>query len=224
MRKLGKLWRYTNFTYPLFIGTPPGRIPYLLPFVVYSINMDILIPDIESDIPLPAKAVDALPELSPAEELAMRVRTIKLISDIVGAPLDPTDEQREEATDLAKQMMQNPKMRPEYSKYPNETMAYLAGLVAQSNCMIVEELSDLKLYVINKLVQEVEHATSSKDRISALAKLGEVDGVDAFKKRSEVTMQVKSIAEVEKELLETLNVLETKFVEVKPAEIVQNDG
>jgi hypothetical protein len=183
--------------------------------------MDILIPDIESDIPLPARAVDALPELSPTEELEMRVRTIKLISDIVGDPLVPSDKNRAEATELAKQMMQDPKMRPEYSTYPNETMAYLAGLVAQSNCMIVEELSDLKLYVINKLVQEVEHATSSKDRISALAKLGEVDGVDAFKKRSEVTMQIKPMAEVEKELMEALNILETKFIEVQPAEIAQ---
>lgn len=189
--------------------------------MVYSVIMDILIPDIESDIPLPARAADALPELSPTEELEMRVRTIKLISDLVGDPLVPTNENRAEATELAKQMMQDPKMRPEYSTYPNETMAYLAGLVAQSNCMIVEELSDLKLYVINKLVQEVEHATSSKDRISALAKLGEVDGVDAFKKRSEVTMQIKPMAEVEKELMEALNVLETKFVEVQPAEIAQ---
>jgi hypothetical protein len=100
-------------------------------------------------------------------------------------------------------------------------MAYLAGLVAQTNCMIVDELSDLKLYVVNKLVQEVEHATSSKDRISALAKLGEVDGVDAFKKRSEVTMQIKPMAEVEKELLEALNVLEAKFVEVPTPQITQ---
>lgn len=185
--------------------------------------MDILIPDIESDIPLPARAAEALPELSPAEELEMRVRTIKLISDLAGTSLEPSEENKQEAEQLAKQMMQNPKMRPDYATYPNETMAYLAGLVAQSNCMIVEELSDLKLYVINKLVQEVEHATSSKDRISALAKLGEVDGVDAFKKRSEVTMQVKPMAEVEKELFEVLNTIETKFVEVKPAEITQND-
>jgi hypothetical protein len=178
--------------------------------------MDILIPDIESDIPLPARAAEALPELSPAEELEMRVRTIKLLADIAGQSIEPTEQDKQDAQQLAKQMMENPKMRPDYATYPNETMAYLAGLVAQSNCMIVEELSDLKLYVINKLVQEVEHATSSKDRISALAKLGEVDGVDAFKKRSEVTMQVKPIAEVEKELLETLSVLETKFLDVTP--------
>lgn len=185
--------------------------------------MDILIPDVESDIPLPARAVEALPELSRSEELEMRARTIKLLADLSGTSILPTEEHKAEATELAKEMMQNPKMRPEYATYPNETMAYLAGLVAQTNCMIVDELSDLKLYVVNKLVQEVEHATSSKDRISALAKLGEVDGVDAFKKRSEVTMQVKPMAEVEKELLETLNVLETRFIEVKPPELVQND-
>ena len=181
--------------------------------------MDILIPDVESDIPLPARAVEALPELSSAEELEMRARTIKLLADLSGTSILPSEEQKAEATQLAKQMMNDPKMRPEYATYPNETMAYLAGLVAQTNCMIVDELSDLKLYVVNKLVQEIEHATSSKDRISALAKLGEVDGVDAFKKRSEVTMQVKPMAEVERELLDTLNVLEAKFVEVKPAEI-----
>jgi len=184
--------------------------------------MDILIPDIESDIPLPSRAVEALPELSSAEELEMRARTIKLLADLSGTSILPTEEQKTEATELAKQMMNNPKMRPEYATYPNETMAYLAGLVAQTNCMIVDELSDLKLYVVNKLVQEVEHATSSKDRISALSKLGEVDGVDAFKKRSEVTMQIKPMAEVEKELMEALNILETKFIEIKTPEITQH--
>lgn len=78
-------------------------------------------------------------------------------------------------------------------------MAYLAGMVAQSNCAIVEDLADLKQYVVNKLVYEVEHADNSKVRIQALAKLGEIDGVDAFKKRSEVTHQIKPIEEVEKE-------------------------
>jgi hypothetical protein len=87
-------------------------------------------------------------------------------------------------------------------------MAYLAGMISQSNCMLVDELSDLKMYVVNKLVYEIEHARDSKSRIAALSKLGEVDGVDAFKKRSEVTMKVQSIEEVEKELLITLEALE----------------
>jgi hypothetical protein len=101
-------------------------------------------------------------------------------------------------------------------------MAYLAGMVAQSNCMIVEELSDLKLYVVNKLVAEVENAKDAKARISALTKLGEVDGVDAFKKRSEITVKVQSIEEVERELFETLNMLEDQVVDVHMREV--SDG
>ena len=182
----------------------------------------MLMPDIEDDFPLPARVTEAMPELSPAEELNMRVRTIKLLADLAGSPILPTEENRDQAIKLAKQMIEDPRMRPEYAKYPNETMAYLAGLVAQSNCMIVDELSDLKLYVVNKLVFEVEHATSPKERIAALAKLGEVDGVDAFKKRSEVTMQIKPMAEVEKELLEALSIIETKFTEVKTPQIAHS--
>jgi vacuolar-type H+-ATPase subunit I/STV1 len=92
-------------------------------------------------------------------------------------------------------------------------MAFLAGLVAQSNCAIVDDLSELKLYVVNKLVYEVEHAENSKTRIQAITKLGEVDGVDAFKKRSEVTHIIKPIEEVEKELLSVLEGIEYTVID-----------
>lgn len=167
----------------------------------------MLIPDIESDIPL-----QDLAEMSPTEELQMRARTIKLLSDLKGEPLVPSEEQINDAEDLARQMMIEPKYRPDFAKYPNETMAYLAGMVAQSNCAIVEELSDLKNYVINKLVSEVEAAADAKTRVAALKLLGEVDGVDAFKKRSEMTVQIKPIEEVEKELLSILEGVEYSVV------------
>ena len=167
-----------------------------------------IVPPLDEDIPLPASATDALPELSPQEELNMRVRTIKLISDLTGAAIVPDDGNIQQAEDLARQMIENPQMRPDFATYPNETIAYLAGMVAQMNHQIVNELSEFKLYVVNKLVFEIEHAKDSKSRISALTKLGEVDGVDAFKKRSEVTMKVQSIEEVEKELLNTLQTIE----------------
>lgn len=167
-----------------------------------------LIPPLDEDIPLPASATVALPELSPQEELDMRVRTIKLISDLTGKAIVPSEDNMHEAEELARQMIENPQMRPDFATYPNETVAYLAGMVAQMNHQIVNELSDFKLYVVNKLVFEVEHAKDSKSRISALTKLGEVDGVDAFKRRSEVTMKVQSIEEVEKELLSALHTIE----------------
>jgi len=180
----------------------------------------LIMPYIEENIPLPKNASDAFPDLSPSEELTMRANVVKLMSDLTGNPLVPSQENADQAKALARQMISDPTLRPDFSKYPNETLAMLAGMVAQMNVSIVEELSDLKMYVVNKLVAEIESAKDAKARITALSKLGEVDGVDAFKKRSEVTHKIMSIEEVEKELLETLNKLEDKAIDIEAREIV----
>jgi hypothetical protein len=173
-----------------------------------------LIPDIEENVPLPLRALDAMPKLSPKEELEMRARTIKLLYDLNGTPLEPSDKNIKDAEDLARQMMQDPYTKPAFSSYPNETLAYLAGMVQQMNVQLVDELSDLKMYVVNKLIQEVETSKDSKSRIMALTKLGEVDGVDAFKKRTEHTVKL-TIEEVEQELRKYLDVVDVKFEETK---------
>jgi len=186
--------------------------------------MDELVPHIEENIPLPQNAKEAFPELSPAEELQMRANVIKLMSDLTGQELSPTKENANQATELARKMASDPKHRPEFAKYPNETLAFLAGLVAQMNVSIVDELSDLKLYVVNKLVFEIEHAKDTKARLIAIRSLGEVDGVDAFKKRSEITHKIMTAEEVEKELLETLQSLESKVIDVEAREVIKNDA
>jgi hypothetical protein len=185
--------------------------------------MNEFVPDIDEDIPLPFRAADALPELSAHEEVEMRARTIKLLADLNGQAIEPTTEDEETARGLAREMLNNPAIRPDYAKYPNEVMAYLAGMVAQTNCMLVEELSELKLYVVNKLVFEVENAKDSRSRIAALSKLGEIDGVDAFKKRSEMTIQVKPIEEVEKELLSVLDNIEYAVLNPRESADVAED-
>ena len=183
-----------------------------------------IMPYIEENIPLPKNASDAFPDLSPSEELTMRANVVKLMSDLTGHPLAPTQENADQAREIAKQMISDPTLRPDFSKYPNETLAMLAGMVAQMNVSIVEELSDLKMYVVNKLVAEIESAKDAKTRVAALSKLGEIDGVDAFKKRSEVTHKIMSIEEVEKELLDTLTKLEDKAIDVEAREVVRNES
>jgi hypothetical protein len=111
-------------------------------------------------------------------------------------------------------------MRPTYANYPNETIAFLAGMVAQTNHAVVEELADLKLYVVNNLIKMAEIAKSDKDKIAALKAIGEIDGVDAFKKRSEVTVKQQSIEEVEAELYKTLQAIRGKVIE---GEIVKDE-
>jgi hypothetical protein len=178
----------------------------------------MFVPGIEEGIPLPASAKEAFPELSPAQELEMRANVIKLLSDLTGQPIVASFENAEQAKELAREMAANPTYRPEFSNYPNETLAMLAGMVSQMNVSIVDDLAELKMYVVNKLVAEIESAKDPKARIAALTKLGEIDGVDAFKKRSEVTMKVQSIEEVEKELMETLTNLEKRVIDVEYTE------
>jgi hypothetical protein len=185
--------------------------------------MEPLVPHIEENVPLPQNAKEAFPDLSPAEELQMRANVVKLMSDLTGQIISPTQENADEAKELARQMVSDPKHRPNFAQYPNETLAYLAGMVSQMNVSIVDELSDLKMYVVNKLVAEVENARDAKIRVAALSKLGEIDGVDAFKKRSEVTHKHMTIEEVESELLETLSSLEDKVIDVEARETVKNN-
>lgn len=177
--------------------------------------MEGYVPELEEGIALPKNALEALPELTPQEELDMRARTLKFFSDLTGTPIKPNEQDKESAEELAHQMMTDPKMRPEYAKYPNETIAYLAGMVAHVNHAIVGDLSELKNYVVNKLVMEVESAKDSRSRIAAITKIGEVDGVDAFKKRTETTIQIKTLAEVEKELSKLIEGVEYSVVETQ---------
>ena len=172
--------------------------------------------DIDPNIPLPANAAEALPPMSPKEELEVRARTIKLIADLQGKPIHPSDKDKDEARALAKKMVEDPKGYIQFSNYKNETLAYLAGMVSQYDQMIVRDLADFKIFVVNKLVEQTESG-NAKDVIAALKALGEVDGVDAFKRRSEVTVQVKPIDQVEKDLLAKLEKLErfTKYADAQ---------
>jgi hypothetical protein len=188
--------------------------------------MDVLIPSIEENVPLPKNAQEAFPDLTPTEELNMRAAVVALMSDLTGQPISPTKENADEAKEIAKEMITNPKVRPDFSKYPNETLAMLAGMVAQMNVSIVEDLAELKPYVVNHLVHSVEAAKDVKTKITALRALGEVDGVDAFKKRTEITHKIQTMEEVEIELLELLDEVESKYIDVEAKEVInkeQND-
>ena len=180
----------------------------------------INVPEIEENIPLPKNAREAFPELSSTEELNMRANVIKYIADMTGQLITPTEQNKEEAKELATQMASNPSYKPNFANYPNETLAMLAGMVAQMNVAVVDDLAELKLYVVNNLIKEFEMAKDPKVKIQALSKLGEIDGVDAFKKRTEVTHKILSKEEVEAELLATLDKIQSRIID---AEIVEEE-
>jgi len=175
-------------------------------------NQNVIIPVIEDNIPIPKNAKEALPDTPVQEELTMRAQTIKLVSDLADENIEPTTENMTHAEGLAKEMMINPELKPEFGQYPNETIAYLAGLVSQTSHMVAKDLADIKLSVVNGLLQEAGMAKTSRERISAWSKIGEIDGIDAFKKKTEITHITKSGDELEKELKETIESLKSKVI------------
>jgi hypothetical protein len=189
----------------------------------------VLVPHIEENIPIPKNAREALASMTTEEEVMVRATTIKEMSDITGQEIAPDAKHRLDAEEIARDMITNPRKKQEFANYANETVAYLGGLVGTYNHMIVNDLADLKLYVVNKLVEIIhDNESSQKEKIAALRSVGEVDGVDAFKKKTEVVHKMETMEEVEKELLSMLSELKAKAL-LKPksetidAEIVEDD-
>ena len=193
-------------------------------------NDIVIVPFIEENIPIPKNAREALPSMTSEDEVMLRAQTIKEVSDIMGEEIVPNAKNIKDAEDIARKMVENPGMKQEYGIYANETVAYLGGLVGTYNHLIVKDLAELKLYVVNKLVEIIhDNESSQKEKIAALRSVGEVDGVDAFKKKTEVVHKMETMEEVEKELLSMLSELKAKAL-LKPksetidAEIVEDDG
>jgi len=175
--------------------------------------MEPLVPEIEEGIPLPKSAAEALPELSPREEIEGIAKTYIELAGMTNTPLEFDPEDVQEAKKIAKQIVENPKSRPNFNLMRDSTKAVLAGMLAQYDFELVDDLVKLKNFLVNKVLEEVNSAPDSKTRIQALRMLGEIDGVDAFKKRTETTHIIKPIEEVEKELMSVLEGIEYRVID-----------
>ena len=175
--------------------------------------MQQLIPAIDETVPLPRTATDIDLDLSPREEIEMRARTLKLLAELTNTTIETDEEDEAKAKQLMAHVNANPDFVPDFDKFSNGSILALAELVKANSVQIIPELSDLKHYIVNKLIYEVEYSKTSKDRIAALKSLGDIDGVDAFKKRTETTHIVKPIEEVEKELVTILDNIDYAVVE-----------
>ena len=187
----------------------------------------VIIPHLEENISLPRNARAALPELSNEEELEMMVNTIKLMSDLTGQPIEATQEDIDEAKTVIKTIIKEPETKLQLKKYKNSVLASLAGMVAELDAQVVDDLKDLKTFVVNGLIKEAATAEKSNERITALRAIGEVDGVDAFKKTTEVIHKNMSLDDIEERLRTLVTRIEKRIQEkehnVIDAEIVKDE-
>jgi hypothetical protein len=183
-----------------------------------DLNSVVMYPNIDENVPIPKSAREALPELSNEEEVEMLANTIKLISDLTGQPIQATQDDVMEAKTIAETIIKNPDNKIQLKKYKSPVLASLAGMVAELNSdKIVEDLKELKTFVVNGLIREATTADKPKERITALRAIGEVDGVDAFKKHTEVVHKNMSMDDIESRLQTLVGKLQ-KRLEVKDVE------
>jgi hypothetical protein len=179
----------------------------------------VLVPPIEQNQPIPLHARDALPPLTNEQEIEMVGNTIKLISDLTGQRIQATQEDIDEAKTVIKTIIKEPEKKLNIRKYKNNTLAALAGMVAELDAQVVDDLKDLKTFVINGLIKEATMSDKAKERITALRAIGEVDGVDAFKKHTEVVHKSMSMDDIESRL-QTLVTKLQKRLDVKDSEVI----
>jgi hypothetical protein len=179
----------------------------------------VLVPPIEQNEPIPPNAREALPPLTNEQEIEMVGNTIKLISDLTGQRIQATQEDIDEAKTVIKTMVKEPEKKLQIRKYKNSTLAALAGMVAELDAQVVDDLKDLKTFVINGLIKEATMSDKAKERITALRAIGEVDGVDAFKKHTEVVHKSMSMDDIESRL-QTLVTKLQKRLDVKDSEVI----
>ena len=184
----------------------------------------VIVPPLEENIPIPKNVREALPNLSNQEELEMMANTIKLIADLNGEDINPTVEDIDEAKMIAKQMIEHPETKIQLRKYKNNTLASLAGMVAELDSSVVDDLKDLKTFVINGLIKEATMSDKSKERITALRAIGEVDGVDAFKKHTEVAHKNMSVDDIEDRLKTLVTKLQKRLEEKNVEGETVNNG
>jgi hypothetical protein len=179
----------------------------------------VMMPHIEQNVPIPKNAREALPDLTNEEEVEMLANTVKLISDLTGEEIQATQEDIDEAKSVIKTIIQEPNKKIHLKKYKNATLASLAGMVAELDAQVVDELKDLKTFVVNGLIREATTADKPKERITALRAIGDIDGVDAFKKHTEVVHKNMSMDDIESRL-QTLVTKLQKRLDVKDSEVI----
>lgn len=183
----------------------------------------VIVPPIEQNEPIPPNAREALPPLTNEQEIEMVGNTIKLISDLTGQPIQATQADIDEAKTVIETMIKEPEKKLNVRKYKNSTLASLAGMVEALNASVVDDLKDLKTFVVNGLIREATTADKPKERITALRAIGEVDGVDAFKKHTEVVHKNMSMDDIESRLQTLVGKLQKRLEEkVVDGEVVNN--
>ena len=169
-----------------------------------SINYEEGIPfpkDLRPDADFVGAKLDALDRAKIACNTAVALKNM-------GVDIQPTEEDKENARETFQEVVQEEK--PSKRKVTQDTIKtngsalHLAALLDEYDKEVVQEKAQLRVYVVNKLLEE---SVSPKDsnRMRALELLGKA--AELFTDKSEVTIKHESTEELEKKIQQRLDTI-----------------
>lgn len=164
----------------------------------------------EFSIPIP---VDLTPqEMATVQErakAAFRTREFLLANGLV-PPNPETPEGKQQIEDAAREAKKQFMGSPTAQRRPfnSETTAWLNNLVDKYHNQVVEDSVKLRTYVKTRLIEESDPNTlgeKASDRLKALESLGKLSDLGMFADKVDISVNMKSTAELQEELAKKLS-------------------
>lgn len=169
-----------------------------------DLNMEVLIPPLESTPPEPMKLGDTREKIHAA---AMTACALLALGD------DAIDEAEiKDGRDLARIIFRDGRDPTEEELKRPAVVLHLEALLSEYDHEIIQDATSVRRYVTHRLLEESSPDKDPKYALRALENLGKITEVGLFTERVEVTVKQQTTEELEDKLMNALRILEEKNI------------
>jgi len=182
-----------------------------------DLDVEILIPPLDQHAPDSIKLHDTREKIHAA---AMTACALLALGD------DEIDEAEiKDGRDLARVIFQEGREPTDIELKRPAVVLHLEALLSEYDHEIIQDATQVRRYVTNRLIEESSPDKDPKYTLRALENLGKITEVGLFTERVEVTVKQQTTEELEDKLKKALEILDAKTVDgevVKPV-FIQKD-
>lgn len=170
-----------------------------------NLDVEYLVPPLDQHAPESMTIFDTREKIHAA---AMTACAVMAIGD------DEIDEAEiKDGRDLARSIFQQGREPTEAELKRPAVVLHLEALLTEYDYEIIQDATQVRRYVTNRLIEESSPDKDPKYTLRALENLGKITEVGLFTERVEVTVKQQSTEELEDKLKKALEILDAKTVE-----------
>jgi len=170
-----------------------------------DLNVEYLIPPLETHAPESMKIVDTREKIHAA---AMTACALLALGD------DEIEQSEiEDGRDLARVIFGAGREPTEEELKRPAVVLHLEALLSEYDHAIIQDATQVRQYVTNRLLEESSPDKDPKQSLRALQMLGNITEVGLFTERTEITIKQQTTEELEDKLKQALEIINAKTVE-----------